>query len=200
MNNLRVILIGGSSNIGKSTVAQFLARKIGCSHLSTDSLARHPGRPWKQGRGFIPDYVVEHYASLSVDELITDVLHHYRRIWPIIETIIAMYARDETYDRLILEGSALWPESVAKLEMDKVQSIWLKGDRELFKKRIYHESRYTEVSIQEQYLIDQFLRRTIRYNQKMTEVINALGLDSLEVAEGDSPEFLSDLVFKLLIK
>ena len=42
----RVILIGGSSHTGKSTAAREIAGRLGWSHLSTDSLARHPGRPW----------------------------------------------------------------------------------------------------------------------------------------------------------
>ena len=41
---LRVILIGGSSHVGKSTLAQSLASKLGWRYISTDSLARHPGQ------------------------------------------------------------------------------------------------------------------------------------------------------------
>ncbi len=52
--DLRVILIGGSSNVGKSILAQSLALKLGWSHISTDSLARHPGRPWKAEPKTVP--------------------------------------------------------------------------------------------------------------------------------------------------
>ncbi|MEK1850498.1 MAG: hypothetical protein AAAC48_01095 [Phyllobacterium sp.] len=52
--NLRVILIGGSSNVGKSTVADALAEKLGRCCVSTDSLAKHPGRPWPQKRRKFP--------------------------------------------------------------------------------------------------------------------------------------------------
>ena len=45
--NLKVILIGGSSHVGKSTVSESLAETLGWSHLSTDRLAAHPGRPWR---------------------------------------------------------------------------------------------------------------------------------------------------------
>ena len=44
MLDIRVVLIGGTSNVGKSTVADEVAAKLGFERLSTDSLARHPGR------------------------------------------------------------------------------------------------------------------------------------------------------------
>ncbi len=46
INETRVILIGGSSHAGKSTLGQAIAAKLGWSYRSTDKLARHPGRPW----------------------------------------------------------------------------------------------------------------------------------------------------------
>ncbi len=49
MNQTRIILIGiligGTSHAGKSTLAQSLAAKLGWNYLSTDKLARHPGKP-----------------------------------------------------------------------------------------------------------------------------------------------------------
>jgi 2-phosphoglycerate kinase len=47
MHRARVVLIGGTSNVGKSTVAQAVAERLGFEYLSTDELARHPGRPWR---------------------------------------------------------------------------------------------------------------------------------------------------------
>jgi hypothetical protein len=46
MHGARVVLIGGTSNVGKSTLAQAVAERLGFEYLSTDGLARHPGRPW----------------------------------------------------------------------------------------------------------------------------------------------------------
>jgi 2-phosphoglycerate kinase len=51
INETRVILIGGSSHVGKSTLGQSLAAKLGWSYCSTDKLARHPGRPWVGANG-----------------------------------------------------------------------------------------------------------------------------------------------------
>jgi 2-phosphoglycerate kinase len=135
---LRVILIGGSSNVGKSAIAQSLALKLGWSHISTDSLARHPGRPWRVKQKNVPEHTVEHYISLSINELFKDVLQHYKSLWPDIETIITAHATDVSSDRLILEGSALWPEFVATLDIKNVTAIWLTASNGLFQKRIYN--------------------------------------------------------------
>ena len=91
---LRVILIGGTSHTGKTALARALAARLGWRRLSTDSLARHPGRPWKTGGCVVPDHVAEHYLSLSVDELIEDVLAHYRSLWPAIRDLVSAHATD----------------------------------------------------------------------------------------------------------
>ena len=113
-SNLRVILIGGSSHVGKSALARSLADTLGWRLISTDELARHPGRPWRSSPERVPDHVAEHYLTLPVDELIADVLQHYRvNVWPTVETLIRPATTEASSDRLILEGSALWPEFVA---------------------------------------------------------------------------------------
>ena len=77
-SSLRVVFIGGTSHVGKSTLAESLAARLGWTRISTDTLARHPGRPWRPAPEKVPDHVAEHYLSLSVNELLKDVLRHYR--------------------------------------------------------------------------------------------------------------------------
>jgi 2-phosphoglycerate kinase len=197
-DNLRVILIGGSSHSGKSTIAKIMAKTLGWSFLSTDSLTRHPGRPWRKNPKDIPTHVVEHYSTLSVDELLEDVLHHYRRVWSNAKEIISLYANDQTYDRLILEGSALWPEFVVSHNAKNTKAIWLTAKRELFKERIYRESNYERVSDAEQYLIEQFLKRTQLFNEKMMEEINQRNLLSMEVNDTISPDEIAKNCIRFL--
>ena len=191
--NLRVILIGGSSHSGKSTVAKIMANKIGWSFLSTDSLARHPGRPWRTNRKEIPKHVVEHYSTLSVDELFEDVLCHYRRVWLNVKAIISLYVNDPSYDGLIIEGSAIWPEFVADHNAPNTRSIWLTAENEQFQERIYRESNFEQVSDSEKYLIEKFLKRTQLFNEKMMAVINQRNLMSIEVDDAFSPDDVSGI-------
>jgi 2-phosphoglycerate kinase len=200
MCKLRVILIGGSSNIGKSTLAESLVMKLGWCHISTDRLARHPGRPWQTKPETVPVHVAEHYLSLSVDELIEDVLRHYRSMWPDIESIVTTHATDCSTDRLILEGSALWPASVATLNLDNVAAIWLTASNNLFQARIYQASRFGEATVREKMMIQKFLERTHRYNEQMMEAVNRLGLVSINVEALASLDELSDRCLELLRK
>jgi len=197
---MRVILIGGSSHAGKSTLAQSLALKLGWSNISTDSLARHPGRPWKIKPKTVPKHVAEHYLSLSVDELIADVLRHYRSMWPDIEAMIASHAINLSTDRQILEGSALWPESVVTLDLDNVAAIWLTASNDLFRARIHNASRFREAADREKTMIQKFLERTYLYNERMMVAVNRLGLLSMDVEETSSLEELTDKCLTLLWK
>jgi hypothetical protein len=123
MNTPKIILISGSSHAGKSTLAEALANRLGYSSLSTDRLARHPGRPWNHN-GPVKEHVAQHYATFSVDELLSDVLAHYRKnVLPQVAEILAKHSSEDSTEGLVLEGSALWSEEIAKFDFRNIGSI-----------------------------------------------------------------------------
>ena len=193
-STLRVILIGGPSNVGKSTLAQALASRLGWRSTSTDSLARHPGRPW----GNVRPHVAEHYLTLSPDELIEAVMHHYATMWPAIHDIITAHASGSSDEHLILEGSALWPELVATLRLDHVGAVWLTASDAFRQERIYRASGYEQATAQERAMIDKFFGRTHRYNARMMQAVRRLGLPWIDVEAFSSLEQLTDNVLGLL--
>lgn len=88
---------------------------------------------------------------------------------------------------LILEGSALWPDFVANLaDTNGVKAIWLTASDRLFRNRIFDESNFYNVGENEKHLIQKFLNRTLLYNQRMIEKIEALalGLICIDVESG----------------
>ena len=183
-SDLRVILIGGSSHVGKSTLSRSLADKLGWRLISTDKMARHPGRPWRSAPERLPDHVAEHYLTLSVGELITDVLHHYRvNVWPKVETLIRSVMKEASSDRVILEGSALWPEFVATLTCDGHAALWLTAGDDVFRKRIHGQSLYHSKSAIERLMVDRFLHRTLVYNKQMIDVVDRHGFVRVDVLE-----------------
>ncbi len=178
INQTRIILIGGSSHAGKSTLAQNLAAKLNWNYLSTDKLARHPGKPWIQpNKKFIPEHVVEHYRNLSPEQLFLNVISHYEKnVLPQVENIV----RSKEY--IILEGSALYPKLVKNLVNEKgVKGMWLTASEQLFRNRIYKESNFDNVGEDEKYLIEKFFQRTLLYNQRMMESVENLGFMSINV-------------------
>ncbi|MEM6401924.1 MAG: 2-phosphoglycerate kinase [Cyanobacteria bacterium P01_D01_bin.116] len=192
INKTRVILIGGSSHAGKSTLAQYLAAKLGWNYLSTDKLARHPGRPWVQeNKKIIPEHVVEHYQNLSPEELFVDVISHYEKnVLPQVENLV----RSEKH--LIIEGSALYPRLVKNLVSENgVKTIWLTASKQLFQNRILSESNFNYVGEDEKYLIEKFLQRTLLYNQRMMEEVDNLGFISIDV---ESVKTVEELLTKCI--
>jgi len=177
----RVLLIGGTSHTGKSTVAKRIAEMRGAICVSTDSLARHPGRPWPAARE-VPAHVVRHYLELNDHALITSVLTHYRNMWPLLEALIRKHADDDA-DRLVLEGSAVLPENVAELRLPGVAAIWLTADKALLQARMYKESRYAERAAEGRVMIDKFLTRAVNFDQAILAAVRKRGLAHIEITE-----------------
>ncbi|MBW4642975.1 MAG: 2-phosphoglycerate kinase [Goleter apudmare HA4340-LM2] len=201
INETRVILIGGSSHVGKSTLGLSLAAKLGWSYRSTDKLARHPGRPWVGANGkAIPEYVAEYYRTRSVDTLFLDVLSHYEKnVLPIVEAIVHSHAFHLSTEYLILEGSALWPEFVANLVVfNGVKAIWLTASDQLFQNRIKRESNFYNVGEDEKHLIQKFIDRTLFYNQRMREKVELLGFICIDVESVSMTDELSNKCMKLM--
>lgn len=192
---MKIILIGGSSHAGKSTVARALADRLGADQLgwdciSTDSLARHPGRPWKTPPERVPPHVADHYGSLSTEELLADVLRHYESLWPRIRELIQQRASDETPGGLVLEGSAIWPGYAKTLDMDGVHAIWLTASHETFRARILAESGFEKKDASAQLLITKFLERTLLFDTQLMEMIKKARLPVLNVDDDRSVDAL----------
>ena len=196
--NLRMILIGGSSHVGKSTLSESLAAELGWTKVSTDTLARHPGRPWKPEPEKVPDNVAKHYLSLSVDELLRDVLCHYRvNVWPKVEAIVVSYLNDTSSAGVIVEGSALWPEFATGLNFDRTAALWLTASEEVFRQRIYDESLYRSKSPRGQMMVDKFLERTLVYNAQMIEVVRRHRFILVDILQSNLVELTDRCLSKL---
>ncbi len=194
MHAVRVVLIGGTSNTGKSTVAGAVAGRLGFECLSTDSLARHPGRPWRRPGWEVPAHVAGHYGSLTVGELITSVLDHYERLWPRVEEIITSRAAGGSGPGLVLEGSALWPAWVAQLTVPRTAAVWLTADEALLQARIHAAGRYSDATDAERQLMDKFLGRTRQYQALMLDDVGRLGLHRIDVTGRSVEDLASDVL------
>ncbi|MFJ8249881.1 hypothetical protein [Streptomyces sp. NPDC094466] len=193
MREVRVVLIGGTSNTGKSTVAEAVAGRLGFEHRSTDGLARHPGRPWRTPEHEVPPHVAEHYGTSTTDELLASVLDHYERLWPRIEELITDRAGSGA-PGLVLEGSALWPARVARLTVPRTAAVWLTADATVVRDRVRAAGRYEEATDAERHLMDRFLARTGRFQKLMLEAVDALDLDRVDTGGGRTVAEVADAV------
>jgi 2-phosphoglycerate kinase len=179
MGEVAVVLIGGTSHVGKSTVALALADELGWRHVSTDRLARHPGRPWTTDR----PHVHEHYAALTVAELTAAQVAHYERMWPLVEELV----RDALAPGragLVLEGSGVWPERVPELPLHRVAAVWLTVDDQTLRDRVYRTSRADGRAPAERLAIEKFLGRTLGYQNRLIPDVDRLGLTRVAVDHG----------------
>ncbi|MFF2656551.1 hypothetical protein ACFVUH_04220 [Kitasatospora sp. NPDC058032] len=196
---LRVVLIGGTSNTGKSTVARLVAERLGFEYRSTDTLARHPGRPWPVPGWEVPPHVAEHYRTLTVDELIASVLAHYARLRPVIGELVAERVADGDGPGLVLEGSALWPDGTARLVGPGTAALWLTADETVIRERIRLGGRYAEATEDGRHLMDRFLARSVRYQELMLAELDRFGPHGpgparLDAGGGRSADELADAV------
>ena len=136
------LLIGGTSHVGKSTLARHLARRENWTAASTDQLARHPGRPWTTSSKPLPPHVAEHYSTLTADKLLASVVAHYTSMLPTIVQYIDRQFAEFPSNYLALEGSALTPSNLVHMRFPNVSAIYLTADDALIKDRIQAESRY----------------------------------------------------------
>lgn len=173
-------------------------RGVGWTCTSTDRLGRHPGRPWKAGDRPVPAHVARHYRTLPVADLAAEQLRHYERMWPVIELLVRASARETGRDRLIIEGSGVWPDRAATVTGSTVAAIWLTASPPTLRERIYSASRYAGLNGRERFLVDQFLGRTQRYNDIMMSAVRRLSLPLLDVDAVPSLDALVEQCVQLL--
>ncbi len=155
------ILISGSSNVGKTTFATRLARLLGCDTISTDSLARHPGRPWPEVR----PPVAEYYSRLSDETIYWFLRVHHENMWPAIRQQID--ARVHARAPFIIEGSALRPEFIAPLVSNEISPVFLYADNDVLRERMRSEAEYAQRDQAGRVIIDKFIDRSLRDNSEM---------------------------------
>lgn len=171
----RVLLIGGRSHAGKSTVAARLAERLGWALQSTDKLGRHPGRPW----GTVADRVVAHYTTLDDAAILDAVVAHQHRMWPAIEQVV----RDQLAagQGLVLEGSGIMPADVSANPIEGVAAVWLTAEHGFVRERIERESGYAGAEGNGRFLIDRFVERNRRLDAIYREGAGRFGFPLIDV-------------------
>ena len=186
----RILLIGGTSHTGKSTLGQRVADELGWRYLSTDQLSRHPGRPWSLDDHPIPADVIEHYSTLSPSELLDAVTSHYTaNVWPIVSAIVRC-TLNNPYDRpLVFEGSGILPELLDDADFALTRAYWLTAPSSLIEARVHETSKYADRSADEMRLIDAFVARASAFNARLEAALRGdprtLPADNISVTAHD---------------
>ncbi|MEZ5932593.1 MAG: hypothetical protein R3F54_11660 [Alphaproteobacteria bacterium] len=171
------LLIAGTSHTGKSTLAAAIGRALGWEVLSTDRLARHPGRPWPR----VPPHVAEYYARLSDETIYRFLLNHHENMWPGIQRLISdMQGQGKPF---VLEGSALRPDYVSKAVSTENAVVCLHADHDFLRARMLAESGYERLDAGHRPLVDKFITRSLRDNDEVLKAARGHGLFCIDVRD-----------------
>lgn len=185
-DDLLIILISGSSHVGKSTFATHLAHDLGWEASSTDSLARHPGRPWL---GVSP-HVKEYYSCLSSEAIYWFLLAHHENMWPMMRQRIC--AAQSARSPLIFEGTALRPEYIGPILSREICGVFLYANNDVLQERIRAEAGYHDADAASRRIIDRFIERSLRDNTEMHAAALAHGVKIADAAYGPAMVGLFD--------
>lgn len=183
------ILISGSSHVGKSTLAARLAQALGCHAISTDSLARHPGRPWPEVR----PPVAEYYSQLSLETVYWFLRAHHENMWLGLRQRIE--AESCARKLFVFEGAALRPEYISTLLCDEISGVCLHANEDFLRERMRREAQYDQ-SKTSQRIINKFIDRSLRDNAEMYEAAQKYGVKTVDVAV----DFAMDDLFDELLQ
>lgn len=180
--SVSAIFVTGSSHVSKTTLASRLSNRLGWNLISTDKLARHPGRPWPA----VHPAVAEYYASLSSETIYWFLRMHHENMWPSIKQKIQAEALARK--PFIIEGSALRPEYIATLDFAQMAAVYLYADADFLQDRIHRESRYDEANEYQRLLIDKFIAQSLRDNAEMHTTTQKPGIPVVDVADASAVE------------
>lgn len=192
---IKVLFIGGTSHVGKTTLAMDLARRLGWQHLSTDQFARHPGRPWRDDGSAVPADVIQHFTTLPVPVLLDAVVSHFRQnVWPIAEAVVRCRLANAFDLPLILEGSAILPELFHPDGFAGTRAVWLTAPEATIAGRITAASNLSERVAGEAEPITAFLERSLQFDRLIRAGADASGLPCLDGTDPRTPDTVCTLL------
>lgn len=184
--SLSAVLIAGSSHVGKTMLANRIAKACGWKMISADGLSRHPGRPWPMVR---PE-VAEFYAGLSLETIYWFLRVHHENMWPGLRQSIGTEVA--AGGRFVMEGSALRPELIAPLLSGFVAGICLYAEADFLRSRMRAEARYDQADEAGRVVMDRFIARSLRDNSEILSAAKEHGLRLVDAADPAAVEGIYD--------
>lgn len=191
-------MIGGTSHSGKSTLAEYIANAEDLEYLSTDKLARHPGRPWKDQVRLLPkdvqdfyEYTIEYFQNQDMGFLMNDVVSHYsQNIKPLLLAELNNRFSDKN---IIVEGSAIMPSLALEDDSKDMRFLFLILNDTSIRNRILKNSSYNNRSDEIRRAIDTFILRGIEFNNLLYSQALSLNLPYIIVDENMSVDNLYNI-------
>ncbi len=199
MKKPKVLLIGGAPGVGKTTLGRVLASRLRSTSLSIDDLLTaakavttrqsHPGLHVMSAVNS-----VEYFTTSSVDQLTADATIQHDATWMVIEKVIRNHA---TWGSpIVIDGWALRPNKVAKLDLGNVTSFWLVAGPSVLEERERENVDFFHNSSNPERMLENFLARSVWYNNLIREQATEWKLNILHQDGQASVEDLCNAVLE----
>ena len=202
MVETKVVLIGGTSGAGKTTLGRALAAKLGIASLTVDDLqiaARavttpesHPGLHVMN----IPT-AHEYFTSSTVDELTADATAQHEAMRPAIERVVRV--RANSGPSIVIDGWYMRPRWMGEMDFENVVSFWIVADPAVLeaRERVLGKEWMAQSSDPER-MFQNFLGRSLWYNDLIRRQAEELGHTVLHQDGSVSVEEMCDMALSLL--
>ena len=206
MSRPQVILLGGASGAGKTTLGRLLAARLGAASLTVDDLltvAQEVTTPERHPDLFVMKRVpsLQYFTESSVENLKADAEAQHRGMWPLVRRIVEKHAGWEP-SPIVIDGWHLRPQRVAELqeelEAGRVWAAWLVAAPEVLQKREEANTEWMKGSTDPDRMLRNFLARSLWFNQLVKEEAVEHGFPVIHQPGAVPAETLCDEVLTVL--
>lgn len=186
----KVLLIGGSPMIGKSTVARKIASSFEISSYSTDDIGEMLQtiadiNPMK-GKNYL-----DYYSDSSLQELIDDIKDYHHNIEQAIIRLIEIHS--SWGNSIVLEGYALYPHILEKCPNTNVYAIWLVAEEKVLESRLKESIAFANASSS---VLKKYLHRSIWHNILLKQECDLYNCKYIVVDGSESKDELMSKILK----
>ncbi len=195
MEKPTVLIIGGAPLVGTAEVARKIAARWEYGCLSTDDLIQavravttsqsHPQFHLLQQKDH-RQYFITH----TVNRLATDLQYQNESVWPAVKKAIEHHI--EAGMGIVIEGWALLPDRIAKLELPRINSLWLMADEAFFQRQVQQEHDFFETGPMEDVFARKFAARSATINENIRKAADVYNLPIIEIIQDDTIENITD--------
>ncbi len=184
----KVLLIGGSPMIGKSTVARRMASQYEIQSLSTDDI----GEMLQTVVDINPmkgmDYL-KYYENVDVKQQIEDLKQYHRSMESAIIKMIDIHSKWGS--SMIIEGYAVYPH-LLNANTENVEAIYLLANDALLLSRLNKSKAFEDASDKAK---QNYLQRSLGHNQFLREECEKYNCKSIQI---NGTETVDEIVKKIL--
>jgi 2-phosphoglycerate kinase len=199
LNDIKVFLIGGAPGVGKTTLGNALAARLGITSLSIDDLITatqavttpetHPGLHVMRRAPYL-----EYFTNSSVEQLKADATLLHDAAWPLVEQVVRKHATWGS--AIVIDGWHLRPTKIARLDLTNVWSGWIVASAAVIEERERKNVEWMRDSSSPERMLENFLARSLWYNELIEKQATELQMNILHQGGEKSVDDLCKIVLE----